>query len=437
MNKRLKSPLNVQIEVTGECTSECVHCYNFWRGQDGGEPRSSRARALSASDAKKILETLRDADVFSVLFTGGEPLLNFAVTVESIRLARSMGITVGLNSNLVLLTEDKARGLKEAGLTHALTSILGPTAEIHDSITQRKGSFRALLRGIDQAREVGIRVGTNMVVSQRNHQHVLATANVVAGLGIKSFSATQAGCPGNCSDFSHLALSHSQLVGALNDLCTAHETLGLHVDTLEPIPICGLHGVRRPELFASRKCHAGVTTATISYDGTVRPCSHLDMACGNVLREDLATIWRRMAPWSQQDQIPGECRGCRLVSKCGAGCRMAAMTSTGRIDGLDPFTSVEHVGVMAEALARSNPLINAVPVERFRTRMLKLRDEEFGGVCSSGDRHAILDRSGFVAVSQLKPETEYDLSTLSIDWRGLDPQKFISGLARRGVVLVR
>lgn len=166
MNKRLKSPLNVQIEVTGECTSECLHCYNFWREKNGRPLKCIQSSMLSEENTVTILKKLGEAEVFNVSITGGEPLLNYSATLTGIEIARSMNMGVGLNSNLVLITEEKASKLKKTGLNHTLTSILGPTADIHDSVTQRRGSFAKLIKGIKIARDEGIRVSANMVVSQ-------------------------------------------------------------------------------------------------------------------------------------------------------------------------------------------------------------------------------------------------------------------------------
>jgi radical SAM protein with 4Fe4S-binding SPASM domain len=378
-----------------------------------------------------ILNKLSDAEVFNISITGGEPLLNCSATLVGIKLARSKGMGVGLNSNLVLLTKEKAKDLKQAGIEHVLTSILGSTAEIHDSITQRKGSFSRLIEGVRVAHEAGIRVSANMVVSQLNYDDVIRTAQVVAKLGIKDFMATKAGCPGNCSDFSHLQLSQMQLTKFLNDLCWVHEKLGLHVDSLEPIPFCGLYGVNRPELFTSRRCNAGIMTATISYDGSVRPCPHFDISYGNLLTEDLSTIWARMDSWSQGAQVPYECLKCELRNICGSGCRMEAKTSTGVINGLDSFTDLSHVVEMTKVIMKPS---ERVLVKRFKTPKFKLRKEDFGGVFVSGKRNVFLDVRGFAVLSQLKPEITYDLATLAIDWNGLDPEKFVSGLAYRYVV---
>ena len=434
VNKRLKSPLSVQIEVTGECTSECLHCYNFWREKGERSLQRIQSGILNEDNTVTIFKKLGEVEVLHVTITGGEPLSNYLVTLKSIELARSMDMGVGLNSNLVLLTKEKAGSLKKAGLSHVLTSILGPTAEIHDSITQRQGSFRKLMDGINAAHDAGIKVSTNMVVSQRNQEHVIKTAQVVAGLGIKNFMAAKAGCPGNCSDFSHLALSRPQLTKFLNDLCWVHKNLGLQVNTLEPIPLCGLYGVIRPELFISRKCNAGVTTATISYDGSMRPCSHLDMSYGNLLTEDFSTIWERMNPWSQLAHVPIECLKCDMLNMCGSGCRMEAKTTTGKIDGLDSATSFAHVAEMTEAIRISMKPADRILMKNFKTLKFRLRREDFGGVFISDNAQVFLDNKGFAVLSQLGSEVTYDLATMIIDWNGLDPEKFVSGLAHRRMV---
>jgi hypothetical protein len=45
-----------------------------------------------------------------------------------------------------------------------------------------------------------------------------------------------------------------------------------------------------------------------------------------------------------------------------------------------------------------------------------------------------LDEKGFGVVSQLKPGAVYDLAGTDIDWNGLSPEKFVSGLLHRNAV---
>lgn len=72
----------------------------------------------------------------------------------------------GKFANMDFLKESKERGLKEI-----LFSLHGATAEVHDEITGRKGSFERILQGIRNAKELGMIVRTNTTVYYRNfHQ---------------------------------------------------------------------------------------------------------------------------------------------------------------------------------------------------------------------------------------------------------------------------
>jgi len=71
----------------------------------------------------------------------------------------------------------------------------------------------------------------------------------------------------------------------------------------------------------------------------------------------------------------------------------------------------------------------------FKTANFKLRKEDFGGIVALKDNSRVfLDRNGYEILSQLLPSTEYALSNLQIDWRGLNSEQFISGLYSRKVL---
>jgi MoaA/NifB/PqqE/SkfB family radical SAM enzyme len=65
---------------------------------------------------------------------------------------------------------DFLRKSKEHGLKEILFSLHGATAETHDAITKRKGSFKRILQAIDNARELGIVIRINCTVYYKNYQ---------------------------------------------------------------------------------------------------------------------------------------------------------------------------------------------------------------------------------------------------------------------------
>jgi len=70
----------------------------------------------------------------------------------------------GKFANIEFLRESQAHGLKEV-----LFSLHGGTAETHDAITNRKGSFKRILQGIKNAQELGMIVRINCTVYYKNY----------------------------------------------------------------------------------------------------------------------------------------------------------------------------------------------------------------------------------------------------------------------------
>ncbi len=203
MYKTLSAPLVVQIEATYRCPCKCRHCYNFLRS-----PAEARSLpTLSFWQMDRISAHLIKHKVFHAVVTGGEPLANKNVVFDGIEKPRSAGITVGVNSNLIPLRNDDARLLKQLGVSSVLTSLLGPDENSHQAITLAPGSFKRTIRGIRLLQEAEVPVFVNMVVSQANKHLLSQTAEFAKSLGIKVFYSTRAACPGNCFDFSGLALS--------------------------------------------------------------------------------------------------------------------------------------------------------------------------------------------------------------------------------------
>ena len=113
---------------------------------------------------------------------------------------------------------------------------------------------------------------------------------------------------------------------------------------------------------------------------------------------------------------------------------MEAKTRTGKINGLDPFAQLERVKEMTDILAPLQKSPEIARAKSFKTPKFKLRREDFGGVYVAGATCVYLDHRGFEVLKQFGQETTYDVATATIDWNGLAPEKFVSGLIRRRMV---
>lgn len=411
MYKSLSAPLAIQLELTEDCTHRCLHCYNYWRTEE-----KYRARDLSWDDAQTITDQIIEEKVFRVVITGGEPLINKRVLFKVAEKLRKADITTAINSNLILLVEDDAHRIKDLGIVSVLTSILGPTREIHDEITQLSGSFDRTIEGVRLLQKIGVRVSVNMVVTKKNNHLVKDTALFVKSIGFKNFFATKAGCPGNCSDFSDLRISIPEFRQYLEDLYFIKEA-GLSVDVLEAYPLCGIKEINRYKFATNHRCLAGVTTMTIGVDGFARPCSHLDILCGNVIRQGIFSAWKDMIAWRGKEFLSNGCKECELLEKCGGGCKMETKTAGGR----DPFISFEDIDYVCSQMDIKKSSDNLVVLpNKFRLNpKIKWRHEFFGSVVFIDEKEVCyLDLEATIMLSQLSFNKDYCLKEIDDEYGG-------------------
>jgi radical SAM protein with 4Fe4S-binding SPASM domain len=418
--KDLNGPLAVQLEFSEGCTHRCFHCYNYWRESCEGSGKN-----LSWDDAKRIIDQLIKEKVFRLVATGGEPFLNKEVLFKALEALNSAGITMVINSNLVLLTDQDALTIKKLGVSSVLTSLTAPNGSVHDDIVQCRGAFNKTVRGISLLKDVGVSVGVNMVVSKKNNHLIKETADFVKSLGLKGFYATKAGCPGNCHDFSDLRLNPQEFTQYLEDLSSV-EKKDFSVGVLEGYPLCGIKDLERYRFATDRRCLAGVTSLTISVNGEIRPCPHLDVTCGNIQHRDLSDIWKDMREWRGKDFLSDVCKKCELLTKCGGGCKMEAKMA----GGIDPYICLDNIKHASDQYQGLKVDSISLPLPQlFRLNpSLKWRPEPFGSVIfANGKKLCYFDLDATRMLERLVFNREYCLEELEYEY-GSGIESFLTKL---------
>ena len=104
----LSLPLTAQLEVTDFCNHRCIHCYNL-----DSEIKNRPMRKVNDNTVLACAQKLIDNNIFSVIVTGGEPLLNKELTKKVISLLKDNNTRVALNTNLTLADDAFISFLKE------------------------------------------------------------------------------------------------------------------------------------------------------------------------------------------------------------------------------------------------------------------------------------------------------------------------------------
>ncbi|MCD6368088.1 MAG: radical SAM protein [Candidatus Aenigmarchaeota archaeon] len=159
------------------CNNNCRFCYCANKKGMG---------YLTTEEAKRELEKGLERGCTFVDFNGGEPTIRKDL-VELIRYAKSIGYeTVAITSNGRMLSyKSYAKKLIDAGLNHAILSIHGHNAEVHDFLTRVKGSFDQVTKGLKNLKEMNpnIYICTNTTITKYNYMYLpqIAENNIKLG----------------------------------------------------------------------------------------------------------------------------------------------------------------------------------------------------------------------------------------------------------------
>ncbi len=155
-----RAPLLGTFDLTYRCPNDCRHCW--LRLAPGAE---EAAAELSTDEVRRIVDEARALGCREWAVSGGEPMLrpDFAEIFDHMT-ARAAWYT--LNTNGTLITPPIARMLRRRGTT--LVALYGATAAVHDAVTRRPGSFKALGRGVAYLREAGAAFTVQIVPLRTN-----------------------------------------------------------------------------------------------------------------------------------------------------------------------------------------------------------------------------------------------------------------------------
>src|SRR5258708_34226490 len=135
----LSAPITVTWEITAACNIACVHCLSSSGHRRPGELKTEQALAL--------VDELADMQVFQIHFGGGEPFIYPGIW-RVLEHCTARGLVMCVSTNGTLITQDRARRLKQFDPLYFQVSLDGGTPQTNDSI-RGKGVFDRALRGLE------------------------------------------------------------------------------------------------------------------------------------------------------------------------------------------------------------------------------------------------------------------------------------------------
>lgn len=134
---------NIHIEIISKCNEKCVHCYI---------PHDSKVSDIEPNLFYDILKQCNDLKLLHLTLSGGEPMLHKHFC-EFLKQCKEYDFSVNILSNLTMLNNEIIAEMKANYLLGVQVSLYSMDPNIHDEITQTKGSFEktkdAILRLIE------------------------------------------------------------------------------------------------------------------------------------------------------------------------------------------------------------------------------------------------------------------------------------------------
>jgi radical SAM protein with 4Fe4S-binding SPASM domain len=317
----IERPILSEVALTYACTVNCRFCYAGCKCVPAdGCSRPADSRDEAKTDFRKILDIIRhQAEVPSVSFTGGEPMLAENI-LELIAYAHTtLGMRVNLITNGTLIDARMARRLKEAGLASAQVSIEADRASVHDAITGVAGSFESSVNGLVSLRDAGVYVHPHATLCSINQDIVEGLPAFAKSLGIDRFSLNMVIPSGRALE-SGIGIGYSEVPAILSRVMTAARTEEVRFMWYAPTPMCLFNPI--PLGLGNKGCSACEGLLSVNPVGELLPCSSWPEPVGNLLTEGFDALWfGNRARWIREKREgPAACRDCRDFALCQGAC---------------------------------------------------------------------------------------------------------------------
>lgn len=326
------------LYITDTCNLRCRHCWIIPRWTPTPLSPTIPSELYNRAISSALPEGLRMVKV-----TGGEPLLH-PEWRQIIRFAAEQGVTVLLETNGTLVTEEDAEFLCKHDVRVSV-SLDGSDPETHDKFRGVKGSFEAARRAVCLLAELGKPPTIIFSLYAGNYHELEPFVALVKDWGVEEIKINIVAPMGRGKQMKHKGL----LLGV--------EEL-LHLKQFEEKALQQRYGVRiYVDLPCAFESAAGLVTQGIGIcpflnllsilaNGNITFCgfgyARSDWILGNIKTHDLSEIWnnhpylvkiRQLLP----EGLRGVCGKCLFRDQCLGKCRAMAMAEFGDVTAPDPL----------------------------------------------------------------------------------------------------
>ncbi|MBA1444339.1 MAG: radical SAM protein [Chromatiales bacterium] len=334
------------VNLTRRCNLACDHCY-----MDADTRESGGQNELTTNEVKTLLEEIASrSNETMVVLTGGEPLLRRDL-VELVNHGSSLGLSIVVGTNGVLLNESRVQQLKAAGVMGLGISLdsLDPTQ--HDGFRGCPGSWEKTLAGMETCRKLDLPFQVHFSVTEQNAHEIQGMIDFSRAAGAHVLNIFFLVCTGRGESMSDITPQRYEAVlkqlieaqAATSDLiirarCAPHyKRIAYQLDPESPLT--------RAQGYEGGGCLAGIHYCRITPEGGVTACPYIPDEEGTIRETTFWQIWDNSPTFAQlaHPKLGGKCGKCEYQQLC-TGCRARPKALGGSLMDADPWCSYQPEG---------------------------------------------------------------------------------------------
>lgn len=267
-------PDQLSIGITSRCPNNCIHC---------GAADIVVNNELTVNQITSTIQQSIDLGAYYISLDGGETMMRDDVPEIVQTIDKTKAIVTCFTSGF-RLSEERANALKKAGLYATHISIDSPNEEEHDRVRGRKGAFEDSMQGIKNTLNADMLADMFVVVSPNNIDYLEDFYYMAEDLGMHELSIYEIVAVGRWLEHEDEVISKSdvKMLGKFQK-DKNKKSVGPRV-TAFPYFL-------GPDQFG---CFAGRRWMHVTAAGDVLPCAYTPLSYGNIVDEDLSSIWKHM-----------------------------------------------------------------------------------------------------------------------------------------------
>jgi uncharacterized protein len=343
----------VELLLTERCNLACGYCL---AGANNKMPAMNWDIAKRAVDLAFAME---EADTLAFEYAGGEPMLQFSLMqrltdyIESHPLRAGRRLFLSIQTNATLLNDERARWLKEKGITVGI-SLDGKPASQNVSRPQVNGgeSHSMLIRGIDLLQRHGVPFGALVVLNRSNVDSAEDLVDFLLDNSIHGFRLNPVAFIGDARrNWDAVGLTQEEIIGYFKHLMRLIAGRGHLLLEDNVRSMCEfLTSKQRRTRCMQAECGAGDTFQAVAASGDIYPCGRATQSpglkLGNIFEEGLESLSAPARANPVIVQIRGRrpenlegCPSCHYRQLCQSGCSAQAWESYGTVRHKTPECS--------------------------------------------------------------------------------------------------